>query len=311
MLFSKTKSSFFFALLLATVSSTNAQISRQECMDQGGTVVGDVGNGAIFQPDYLCEINDEPPSDSVVAQDGEPIASEGEVCCGGTGEGIAAPGGGGLEGGGLEEEDFGFPDLIGVDREEMTRQECGDERNGTVVGDIGNGVIFQEDYVCESNGQPPIGNIDQTNEEAVAIEGEVCCGPPVAIDSIPDEIDPDDTVERVVMNRQECADQNGVITGDIGNGAIHRSDYLCESNGESPIGTIVPLDGEPIAREGEVCCGPATDTETAEVTSDADNNDAPSTTEAAKDAASGGTSFLCHQKLSFGSLLLAAVYAVL
>jgi hypothetical protein len=44
-----------------------------------------------------------------------------------------------------------------------------------------------------------------------------------------------------------------VVIGDIGDGAIHDPDYRC-SNGEPPIGSIVPQPGEPIAIEGEVCC---------------------------------------------------------
>jgi len=82
-------------LWLSCSCVVDAQISRQECIDQGGDVVGDIGNGAIFQPDYLCATNDEAPSDTVVAQDGELIAIEGEVCCGGTGEGVITGGGGG------------------------------------------------------------------------------------------------------------------------------------------------------------------------------------------------------------------------
>lgn len=305
MFFSRTKSFFcFFAML---VVSAHGQISRQECQDQGGNVVGDIGNGAIFQADYLCEVNNEPPSDVVVAQDGEPIASEGEVCCGGTGEGLGdMGGGGGLGGGNNLEEDPGFPVFTNVEREEMTRQECTDEFNGTIVGDIGNGAIFQDDYVCESNGQAPIGNIDQTNEDAIAIEGEVCCGPPVTIGVVPEEImDPEDTVERDEMNRQECLNQNGTVTGDIGNGAIHRSDYRCESNGEAPIATIVPLEGEPIAREGEVCCGPATEKESAteSMTVDADKNGGVTT--------SGGKTLLALQKALLGGLTLAALFLFL
>jgi hypothetical protein len=62
-----------------------------------------------------------------------------------------------------------------------------------------------------------------------------------------------------VLNRQECTAINGTIVGDIGDGAIFRDDYLCESNGEPPIATIVPADGEPIAIEGEVCCDTVSD----------------------------------------------------
>jgi len=60
--------------------------------------------------------------------------------------------------------------------ESLTRQECVDQ-GGSVVGDIGNGAIYQEDYRCESNGAPPLGNIVPTEGGPVAVEGEVCCGP--------------------------------------------------------------------------------------------------------------------------------------
>jgi len=60
---------------------------------------------------------------------------------------------------------------------------------------------------------------------------------------------------RPELTRQECRDRGGVVVGDIGNGAIHRDDYICDSSGEPPIGEIVPAAGEPIAIEGEVCCG--------------------------------------------------------
>ena len=58
---------------------------------------------------------------------------------------------------------------------------------------------------------------------------------------------------RPELSRAECTDRGGVVVGDIGDGAIHDPNYLC-SNGEPPIGTIVPQPGEPIAIEGEVCC---------------------------------------------------------
>lgn len=58
---------------------------------------------------------------------------------------------------------------------------------------------------------------------------------------------------RPELSRAECTERGGVVVGDIGDGAIHDPNYLC-SNGEPPIGTIVPQPGEPIAVEGEVCC---------------------------------------------------------
>ncbi len=56
------------------------------------------------------------------------------------------------------------------------------------------------------------------------------------------------------MTAQECQQAGGIVVGDIGDGRIHSSDYLCK-NGEMPLGSIVPKAGEPIATEGAVCCG--------------------------------------------------------
>ena len=58
----------------------SSQITRGQCLDQGGIVVGDIGNGQVFLPGYVCEINDLPPIAFVQAGPGEAIASEGEVC---------------------------------------------------------------------------------------------------------------------------------------------------------------------------------------------------------------------------------------
>ena len=74
--------SLLFAVCSTFAVTTHAELTRQECTDQGGIIVGDIGNGAIFEPDYLCE-DGNPPTDFVVPAPGQPIASEGEVCCGG------------------------------------------------------------------------------------------------------------------------------------------------------------------------------------------------------------------------------------
>ena len=143
----------------APVMMVSAQVTRQECTDTlGGTVVGDIGNGAIFSPNYLCEQSNEPPIDVVVPAEGEPIASEGEVCC---------PPVTSLDG----------TLTTGTDRPEVTRDECtGEDIDGVVVGDIGDGATRRDDYICESNGQPPVANIVPAEGEPIAIEGEVCCG---------------------------------------------------------------------------------------------------------------------------------------
>jgi hypothetical protein len=61
-------------------------------------------------------------------------------------------------------------------------------------------------------------------------------------------------VERPSLTTAECEAQGGMVVGDIGDGAIHRPDYVCEASGKPPIGTIRPVEGEPIAVEGSVCC---------------------------------------------------------
>jgi hypothetical protein len=55
-------------------------LTRAVCEKRGGTVVGDIGDGAIHKPDYRCP-SGEPPLGSIVPAQGEPIASEGAVCC--------------------------------------------------------------------------------------------------------------------------------------------------------------------------------------------------------------------------------------
>lgn len=61
------------------------------------------------------------------------------------------------------------------------------------------------------------------------------------------------TAERPSLSEQACAERGGVVVGDIGDGAIHRPDYACES-GAPPIGTIVADEGGPMGVEGAVCC---------------------------------------------------------
>ncbi len=56
-------------------------LTNAECQAKGGQVIGDIGNGAIHQPDYRCE-NGEPPIAKIVPGPDEPIAAEGSVCCG-------------------------------------------------------------------------------------------------------------------------------------------------------------------------------------------------------------------------------------
>lgn len=50
-------------------------LTPEECAAQGGTVVGDIGDGATYRPDYLCP-DGAPPIANV------PLGIEGSVCCG-------------------------------------------------------------------------------------------------------------------------------------------------------------------------------------------------------------------------------------
>src|SRR6478735_723594 len=55
-------------------------ITADECTAGGGTVVGDIGDGAIHKPEYRCPSGAE-PSGSIKSTGGEPVAVEGSVCC--------------------------------------------------------------------------------------------------------------------------------------------------------------------------------------------------------------------------------------
>ena len=54
--------------------------------------------------------------------------------------------------------------------------EASEAGGGTVVGDIGDGAIFEPEYTCESNGQRPIGQIEAAEGGPIGVEGSVCCG---------------------------------------------------------------------------------------------------------------------------------------
>lgn len=56
------------------------------------------------------------------------------------------------------------------------------------------------------------------------------------------------------LSAAQCEAAGGKVVGDIGDGAIHRVDYVCPESGKSPLGTIAPEPGGPVAIEGAVCC---------------------------------------------------------
>jgi hypothetical protein len=155
-----------------------AEVTRQECLDRNGTIVGDIGNGAIFNDDYVCESSGESPIANILqpsVESGEPIAIEGEVCCGQEELQDAD-----------QDQQEDLPEEMEDDHAEVTRQECIEELGGEIVGDIGDGVSQQDDYICESSGEGPLANIVPAEGEPLPFEGEVCCGPAPLVDELED-----------------------------------------------------------------------------------------------------------------------------
>lgn len=64
---------------------------------------------------------------------------------------------------------------------------------------------------------------------------------------------PAPTTARQTLTQAQCEAQSGHVVGDIGDGAVHRPDYVCPS-GKPPVATIAPEAGAPMAVEGSVCC---------------------------------------------------------
>lgn len=61
-------------------TDTRPVLTAQACEASGGSVQGDIGDGAIHRPEYRCP-NGAKPSGSIGVEDGKPIAIEGSVCC--------------------------------------------------------------------------------------------------------------------------------------------------------------------------------------------------------------------------------------
>ena len=55
-------------------------LTQEECTTHGGSVVGDIGDGATHRPDYVCP-GGSPPLGNIVQPAGGPMATEGAVCC--------------------------------------------------------------------------------------------------------------------------------------------------------------------------------------------------------------------------------------
>lgn len=65
----------------APAGSAATPLTAAACAAAGGEVVGDIGDGAIHQPDYRCPKSGQPPLGTIAPEPGQPIAIEGAVCC--------------------------------------------------------------------------------------------------------------------------------------------------------------------------------------------------------------------------------------
>ena len=61
-------------------ASERKSLAQEECEAQGGSVVGDIGDGATQRPDYVCP-SGKPPLGNIAPPAGGPVAIEGAVCC--------------------------------------------------------------------------------------------------------------------------------------------------------------------------------------------------------------------------------------
>ncbi|MGH1341268.1 MAG: hypothetical protein ACRBN8_06945 [Nannocystales bacterium] len=57
-----------------------APLTVGDCLDAGGEVVGDPGDGSVFDPDYVCE-SGESPLGILDFEPGMPFPKNGGVCC--------------------------------------------------------------------------------------------------------------------------------------------------------------------------------------------------------------------------------------
>jgi hypothetical protein len=79
--------------------------------------------------------------------------------------------------------------------------------------------------------------------------------PPVTTEDSEDPPPAPDETERTSITTADCEAKGGKVVGDIGDGAIHRPDYVCPDTGKPPIGSIAADPAGPTAVEGAVCCG--------------------------------------------------------
>ena len=57
-----------------------AEVYVQQCETQGGSIVGDIGDGSTGRADYVCP-SGKPPLGNIAPPAEGPVAVEGSVCC--------------------------------------------------------------------------------------------------------------------------------------------------------------------------------------------------------------------------------------
>ena len=76
---------------------------------------------------------------------------------------------------------------------------------------------------------------------------------PASLPPNPSPGSPDGAPQRPELTAEACEASGGAVVGDIGDGAIHRPEYVCAS-GVAPSGSIRSPEGAPMAVEGSICC---------------------------------------------------------
>lgn len=65
----------------ASPQDGGASLTAAACQAAGGSVVGDIGDGAIHKPGYRCPKSGEAPLGTITPEGNQPISVEGSVCC--------------------------------------------------------------------------------------------------------------------------------------------------------------------------------------------------------------------------------------
>ena len=250
-------------------------LSPDECQALGGIFVPDIGNGEVFRPGYVCESSKEPPLGVVVFGASDPLPIEGVVCCEDMGNG----GSGGSSGECRGDNDCDIDEYCqgGV---------CSSNGSCSSVTDCFNPANMYADILCFgpvtceggqcgrdcnglecADGSQPVNCFarpcdvisEKCAAQAVSCVDDYCGGcNAYAYDAAGNLCTSDADPEPPMNNRfspDECEAMGGVITYDIGDGSVHRPEYLCPYSGEPPFGPIAFPTNGPRPREGAVCCG--------------------------------------------------------